>query len=617
MPTNKVPFDDAKTFATSSDAIARARALRAYGYSVVVKPAPSGGRFCRVTGLTGKPGLPTATGPDARFTFTTFDDADVRAHALAEVGFAAQVTTLSSTKYQVEITALPVFTTSSTAAPAIAPPTPTGAGPTTTYVVKDDDTLYGIAKKYGVTVDELKAANKLTTNVIHGGDVLVIPTKAKATTPKPPAPLPKPAPPTTTGTPAIATSSVGHDPGKDWSDGVLREDSFLRKSDKTTIQTSGTAQLMFLKSAAVTLKRTSGTWVEVEGPVRAKEPGKSPVAAGTGTGWIQRDWTSMSLGVFKDLPVDDRSATYGALATSQVFASGDVTKIILHRTESTTGASTLAAYASRIVSGSTIGAHYLIDETGGVILVVPVNKVVSHVSGHNSHSIGIEHVGMPTALNVPSSDTDAATLKGIRTAIAAMAMSPLLQQRIAAMTDKQLFRFAKDAVEPGKPKWFLYGDITALQKRASYLLVQKLETHFGLSDANVFAHEAVAAKSPGEGENIKELLTARAAYPGLVTKLVTLAAGDATLAADATLTRIVTNEKSTVDALKVDATAAENAAVTSRTDAAATARQATRDALYARFWTRSTQLDELVAFLKASGSSKPTKLATMTGAWVF
>ncbi|HEX5263025.1 MAG TPA: LysM peptidoglycan-binding domain-containing protein [Phenylobacterium sp.] len=50
-----------------------------------------------------------------------------------------------------------------------------------TYVVKPGDTLEKIADKLGVTVAELKAANKLKGNVIQPGDVLKSPGEPKAT----------------------------------------------------------------------------------------------------------------------------------------------------------------------------------------------------------------------------------------------------------------------------------------------------------------------------------------------------------------------------------------------------------------------------------------------------
>ena len=43
------------------------------------------------------------------------------------------------------------------------------------YIVKSGDTLWNIAKKYNISVDELKSANKLTNNMLSIGQKLVIP----------------------------------------------------------------------------------------------------------------------------------------------------------------------------------------------------------------------------------------------------------------------------------------------------------------------------------------------------------------------------------------------------------------------------------------------------------
>ena len=48
---------------------------------------------------------------------------------------------------------------------------------TDTYVVSKGDTLYGIAKKLDTTVDELKKLNNITNNMLSIGQVLKIPTK--------------------------------------------------------------------------------------------------------------------------------------------------------------------------------------------------------------------------------------------------------------------------------------------------------------------------------------------------------------------------------------------------------------------------------------------------------
>ena len=44
-----------------------------------------------------------------------------------------------------------------------------------TYTVQSGDTLYGISKQFGVSVDELKRINNLTSNTITKGEILKIP----------------------------------------------------------------------------------------------------------------------------------------------------------------------------------------------------------------------------------------------------------------------------------------------------------------------------------------------------------------------------------------------------------------------------------------------------------
>lgn len=50
-----------------------------------------------------------------------------------------------------------------------------GSVPSTTYTVQSGDSLWSIANKFGVTVNELKQANNLTSNLLSVGQVLVIP----------------------------------------------------------------------------------------------------------------------------------------------------------------------------------------------------------------------------------------------------------------------------------------------------------------------------------------------------------------------------------------------------------------------------------------------------------
>ena len=95
--------------------------------------------------------------------------------------------------------------------PGAAPVAATEAGGET-YVVKSGDNLSKIAKKHGVTLKALKAANNLTTDHIKVGEKLKIPAKAETV-----APAPTPAPDTSAApalppasTPAPATPAPGH-----------------------------------------------------------------------------------------------------------------------------------------------------------------------------------------------------------------------------------------------------------------------------------------------------------------------------------------------------------------------------------------------------------------------
>jgi len=74
-------------------------------------------------------------------------------------------------------TPTPAATPAPTATPSLTPaPTVTPAAtPRTSYTVKRDDTLWGIAQAFGTTVAAIKELNGLTSNTLHVGQVLLIP----------------------------------------------------------------------------------------------------------------------------------------------------------------------------------------------------------------------------------------------------------------------------------------------------------------------------------------------------------------------------------------------------------------------------------------------------------
>ena len=97
--------------------------------------------------------------------------------------------------------------------PPVSPP-PVQQGPLTSYEIKKGDALVLIAKKTGVTVAQLKAANGLATDMIRAGQVLKIPTPAEcmALGLPPPTPAPPKAPRTKPGEkPPEAESQLDQD----------------------------------------------------------------------------------------------------------------------------------------------------------------------------------------------------------------------------------------------------------------------------------------------------------------------------------------------------------------------------------------------------------------------
>lgn len=69
-----------------------------------------------------------------------------------------------------------------------------------TYTVQPGDTLFGIAQRFGTTVEAIMAANNLTSDIIYVGQVLTIPGAPQPPPPPPPPGTPPPRPDTNTYT---------------------------------------------------------------------------------------------------------------------------------------------------------------------------------------------------------------------------------------------------------------------------------------------------------------------------------------------------------------------------------------------------------------------------------
>lgn len=298
-------------------------------------------------------------------------------------------------------------------------------------------------------------------------------------------------------------------------------------------------------------------------------------------------------GLFPGMGIQDETQEFGPLASRD--REGAPRGVVLHRTESPTMESARNSYRTQMKKGNHVGAHYLVGKEGETSLTVPTDKVASHVRGNkdedwkgaNGWSVGIENVGMPSKLD-PAKD--------LRPQVEALALPPAMKARLLGLTDKQLKATLKDGGNE------IHQDITGPQKRANWNLVGALSKAHGIDiGTNVQAHEDVDHKTLGEGEPIKEFISAMQAWPD---KLKTLAARIATMQADPkhdpkVLEQLVAQlekDKATWAAVQADKTPAENTALDAEkileTPGPATAREADRSQFYDQFWPRTQALDK-------------------------
>jgi len=141
---------------------------------------------------------------------------------------------------------------------------------------------------------------------------------------------------------------------------------------------------------------------------------------------------------------------------------GQIENVVLHRTVTRSAEDTLDVFATPSSRGYYFGTHFLVGRDGAIYQSASLDYRTNHVRGHNETSVGIEVVGMPV---------DAA---------------------------------GEVTLDPNEIVG--WEPLTAEQAEAAAYLTNSLNHYYGLGRDDVAVHEALDAKTAGEGQTVYDAI---------------------------------------------------------------------------------------------------------------
>lgn len=173
-----------------------------------------------------------------------------------------------------------------------------------------------------------------------------------------------------------------------------------------------------------------------------------------------------------------------------------VNGIVLHRTESSTAASTLSTWRTR-PDGT--GAHFLIDIDGAVHQAVSVNRQAWHVGAVRSRG----------EVEGTISSTDQRELDAARGAAPEWRAAAVRAVSRVESTRPYPERYPTNADSVGievvgryNAATSTWDSPTAAQAESIRRLVDTLQKNFGLTNHDVYQHDVISRKTPGEGAGL-------------------------------------------------------------------------------------------------------------------
>ncbi|WP_165942311.1 peptidoglycan recognition family protein [Luteimonas terricola] len=173
-----------------------------------------------------------------------------------------------------------------------------------------------------------------------------------------------------------------------------------------------------------------------------------------------------------------------------------VNGVVLHRTESSTAASTLSTWRARDAG---TGAHFLIDRDGTIHQTVSVNRQAWHVGAIRSRGEVEGTITMDDRRELDAARNGQAEWRGpaVR-AVSRIESSRPYPERYPGNADSIGIEVV-GRYHPATQRW---DDPTPEQTAAINLLMESLQRNFGLTDEDVYEHDAISRKTPGEGAGL-------------------------------------------------------------------------------------------------------------------
>lgn len=173
-----------------------------------------------------------------------------------------------------------------------------------------------------------------------------------------------------------------------------------------------------------------------------------------------------------------------------------VNAIVLHRTASRTARGTLDTWRTREAG---TGAHFLIDRDGTIQQTVSVDRQAWHVGAIRSRGEVEGTITPEDQRELSAARNSQAEWRGTAVrAVSRIESGRPYPERYPTNADS----IGIEVVARYHPDTQRWDDPTLEQTMAITRLVESLQRNFGLTDEDVYAHDAISRKTPGEGNGL-------------------------------------------------------------------------------------------------------------------